>query len=91
MIKLLVIFITIFLAELGDKTQISAILLASDKANNPWMIFLISSLALIASTGLAILIGYFGRNYLENIPIKLIAGSGFCLIGIITIITHFKS
>jgi len=91
MIKLFIIFITIFLAELGDKTQISAILLASDKQNNPWIIFAVSSLALITSTGLAILVGYFGRNYLENIPIKLIAGSGFCLIGLLTILSHFKS
>ena len=90
MTKLIIIFFTIFLAELGDKTQVASILLASDKQNNPWVIFLIASLALMASTALAITFGYFGKNYLEMIPLKLIAGIGFCLIGIITIISHFK-
>ena len=91
MLKLIVIFLTIFLAELGDKTQIATLLYASDKNNNPILIFIFASLALIASTAIAVLIGTYGQKYLDVIPLKLIAGIGFIVIGIWTIFEYLKS
>ena len=49
-------FILIFLAELGDKTQLTA-LAASAGAKSPWSVFAGASLALVLSTLLAILLG----------------------------------
>jgi putative Ca2+/H+ antiporter (TMEM165/GDT1 family) len=91
MSKLLAIFITIFLAELGDKTQLSAMLFATDKNISPFIVFLFTSLALICSTAIAVLIGNYAAKYLETIPLKLIAGILFILIGSYNVFSHFKS
>lgn len=90
MLKLFTIFITIFVAELGDKTQVATLLLASDKANNAFLVFLFSSLALITSCALAALLGAFGAKYIDMLPLKLIAGSGFIILGIMSIVEHFR-
>ncbi|GER04791.1 hypothetical protein JCM17846_24730 [Iodidimonas nitroreducens] len=44
--SLLAIFITVFLAELGDKTQLATVLFASEEGRNPWLVFGAASLAL---------------------------------------------
>lgn len=84
------IFVTVFLAELGDKTQLATVLFASEQDNRPLTVFLAASLALIASTAVAVLLGAMAEKYLTMIPLKLIAGIGFVLIGGFTIWDHFK-
>jgi len=84
------IFISIFLAELGDKTQIAAVLFATDQERSPYTVFIAASLALIASTALAVLLGSFLSKYLVDFPLKLIAGIGFIAIGCWTVYDHFK-
>jgi len=91
MASLITIFITVFLAELGDKTQLATILFSSNKDTNSFMVFLAASLALVASTAIAVLLGSYGAKYLDMIPLKLIAGIGFIAIGAFTIFEHFKS
>ncbi len=86
----LLIFVTVFLAELGDKTQLATVLFASEKQHNPWLVFIIASLALTLSTGIAVLLGTLASKYLDIIPLKLCAGIGFILIGSWTIFEHFK-
>jgi len=49
-------FFTIFLAELGDKTQVSTLLLSAE-FHNPWVIFAGAASALIATSLLGVLIG----------------------------------
>ena len=87
---LIVVFTTVFLAELGDKTQLATLLFASDGNKNAWGIFFSASLALMASTGIAVLLGNFASQYLNLIPLKLIAGIGFIAIGCWTIFEHFN-
>jgi putative Ca2+/H+ antiporter (TMEM165/GDT1 family) len=90
MVKLAAIFAAVFLAELGDKTQLATLLFASDRAQNPVLVFLAASAALVVATGLAVLIGSQGARYLEMVPLKLIAGLGFIAIGGWSIIEHFR-
>jgi len=90
-VKLFTIFISVFIAEFGDKTQIAALLFATDKQTPPWAVFLMSSLALISTSAIAVIVGTVAKEHIQNIPLKLIAGIGFILIGIWTIIEHFKS
>ena len=88
---LVVVFITVFLAELGDKTQLATMLFASDGQRSPWLVFVAASLALVASTGIAVLLGSYAGKYIDMIPLKLIAGIGFLLIGGWTILEHYKA
>ncbi len=90
MLKLAIIFAAVFLAELGDKTQLATLLFASDRAQNPVLVFLAAASALVVATGLAVLVGSLGARYLEMVPLKLIAGLGFVIIGGWSILEHFR-
>ncbi len=90
MLKLATIFAAVFIAELGDKTQIATLLFASDRALHPVLVFAAAAGALVVSTGLAVAIGSLGARYLDAIPLKLIAGIGFVVIGLWTLAEHFR-
>ncbi|HBE20833.1 MAG TPA: hypothetical protein DEG17_22120 [Cyanobacteria bacterium UBA11149] len=51
-------FLTIFLAEMGDKTQLSTLLIAAE-SQSPWVVFAGSAIALIATSLVGVLIGYW--------------------------------
>ena len=91
MLKILAIFATIFLAELGDKTQLATLLFATDKQHHPMVIFLAAAGALVLSTAIAVALGTMAERYLTMIPLKLIAGIGFIAIGGWTIWGHFNA
>jgi len=90
MFKLASVFAAVFLAELGDKTQLATLLFASDRSLNPIHVFLAAASALVLSTGLAVLIGSQAARYLEMVPLKLIAGIGFIAIGCWALVEHFR-
>ncbi|MEX2649196.1 MAG: TMEM165/GDT1 family protein [Alphaproteobacteria bacterium] len=89
MSQLLAIFVTVFLAELGDKTQLATLLFAVDRKAAPLMVFLAAAAALVASTALAVTLGTLAERALQALPLKLIAGVGFVAIGLWTIAQHF--
>ncbi|MEC9344943.1 MAG: TMEM165/GDT1 family protein [Pseudomonadota bacterium] len=86
----LAIFLTVFLAELGDKTQLATVLFASERQNAPLLVFLAAAAALVASTAIAVGLGVAARSWLEMLPLKLLAGIGFILIGGWTVWGHFR-
>lgn len=86
---LLVMFLTVFLAELGDKTQLATVLFAAGRQLSPWLIFLASASALVSSAAIAVLLGTMAAQHLAILPLKLIAGLGFVAIGVWTIYGHF--
>ena len=90
MSQILAIFVTVFMAELGDKTQLATVLFASENKTSPWLVFLASAGALVLSTAIAVALGTLAERYLVKIPLKLIAGIGFILIGLWTVYGHFK-
>jgi putative Ca2+/H+ antiporter (TMEM165/GDT1 family) len=75
------IFWTVFLAEIGDKTQLATVLFSAEgRASRP-LVFAASAAALVTSTLLAVL---FGQQLAALVParvLKLISGIGFLLIG----------
>lgn len=89
--SLFVIALTIFLAELGDKTQLATVLFATDEQHSPWLVFAAASFGLVASSAIAVLLGHFAAKFLTQIPLKLIAGIGFLFIGGWNILDHFRS
>jgi putative Ca2+/H+ antiporter (TMEM165/GDT1 family) len=87
---LLVMFLTIFVAELGDKTQIATLLFASERQNSPWIVFAASAGALVLGAAISVALGAFGGRYLEHIPLKLIAGIGFIAIGAWSVVQYYR-
>jgi putative Ca2+/H+ antiporter (TMEM165/GDT1 family) len=85
------IFATVFLAELGDKTQLATVLFASDEGKSKLLVFCAAALALIASTGAAVIAGAAADRWLTALPLKLIAGAGFVIIGALMMIEHFRA
>lgn len=83
---LITVFATIFIAELGDKTQLATLLFAADKAVSKWTVFLGASLALIATSAIGVLAGSVISQYLSERHLAYIAGAGFILIGVWTLL-----
>lgn len=77
---------TVFLAEIGDKTQMATMLFAAKGEASKWVIFLAASLALILAAGLGVLAGGVVERLISPRTLKIIAGVGFILIGIWTIV-----
>ena len=74
-------FVTVFLAEMGDKTQLTTITLSST-TNKPLAVFLGSSIALILATLLGALAGGSIANLIPAFILKLLSGIVFLIIGI---------
>jgi putative Ca2+/H+ antiporter (TMEM165/GDT1 family) len=51
------VFATVFLAELGDKTQLATLLYASDVERSRFVVFMAAGSALVVSTGVAVVAG----------------------------------
>ena len=85
---LLTTFGVIFLAEMGDKTQLAAMTMAAD-SKRPWAVFLGASLALIAVSGLGVLIGSLIGDYLPVVWVKRVAAVAFIVIGVLMLFGKF--
>ena len=90
MARLLLMSLTIFVAEIGDKTQIATLLFASDRSNRPWAVFAASSFALVLGAALTVALGAGARTWIDNIPLKLIAGIAFIALGMWSLYDHFR-
>jgi rubrerythrin len=79
-------FALVFLAELGDKTQLTA-LAASAGSKSPWSVFIGASLALVVSTLIATLVGSALKSVLPEKVIKIAAAVLFLVFGGILLYT----
>ncbi len=77
-------FLLVFLAELGDKTQLSTMLLAS-KSNSIWYTFIGSASALVLSSLLGVLAGSVINRYIPMFYIQLCSGIAFIILGVLLI------
>ncbi len=74
------------MAELGDKTQLATMLFAADKEVSKWTVFFGASLALVLSSAIGVAAGGLVSGYISEKHLHYIAGTGFVLIGIWTLI-----
>jgi putative Ca2+/H+ antiporter (TMEM165/GDT1 family) len=81
-----IVFGTVFIAELGDKTQLATLLFAADREVNKWLVFVGASLALIATSAIGVLAGSLISQFVSERTLQLIAGTGFILIGAWTLL-----
>ncbi|MDP6650894.1 MAG: TMEM165/GDT1 family protein [Gammaproteobacteria bacterium] len=82
-----IVFATIFLAELGDKTQLATMLFAADKEVSKFTIFFAASAALIIAPALGVLAGSLLAEYINEKYLHYVAGVGFITIGAFTLYT----
>lgn len=66
-------FVTIFLAEIGDKTQLSTLLMSA-QSHSPWVVFIGSAAALITTSLLGVLLGSWIASRLSPKTIEKSAG-----------------
>jgi putative Ca2+/H+ antiporter (TMEM165/GDT1 family) len=83
---LLTVFAAVFVAELGDKTQLATMLFAADREVSKLTVFAGASLALICASALGVLAGGLVAQYVNPRMLNYVAGAGFVLIGIWTIL-----
>ena len=70
----------VFLAELGDKTQLATMSIAATSGRR-WMVFVASALALVLSSLIAVLAGEFVRGRIDPVIIERVAGGLFVVMG----------
>ena len=76
------VFLTVFIAELGDKTQMATMLYAAEKRGQGLTVFAASALALVLSSALGVLVGTLLSSLLNPKVISWVAGIAFVGIGI---------
>lgn len=85
-VKLLAtVFGIVFLAELGDKTQLATLLFASKSPGNLAAVFVGASAALVLASAIGVVAGGVISHYVNPRLLSYVAGSGFLLIGLWTI------
>jgi Ca2+/H+ antiporter, TMEM165/GDT1 family len=85
---MLTTFGVIFLAEMGDKTQLAAMTMAAQK-KRPWEVFIAASLALTLVSAIGVVVGSALGQYLPLDWIKRVAGVAFIVIGVLVLAGKF--
>jgi putative Ca2+/H+ antiporter (TMEM165/GDT1 family) len=80
------VFTSVFIAELGDKTQLATMLFASDKETSKLTVFIGASLALVVTSALGVIGGSVISQYVGEKTLHYLAGIGFIAIGIWTLV-----
>ncbi|TDJ28363.1 MAG: TMEM165/GDT1 family protein [Gammaproteobacteria bacterium] len=83
---LFTVFTVVFIAELGDKTQLATLLFAADKEVSKLTVFIGASLALIVASGIGVFAGGIISQFISEKQLHYIAGIGFVGIGIWTLL-----
>lgn len=75
------VFSTVFLAELGDKTQLATMVFASDKDVSKWTVFAGSALALVTTSALGVVAGSVLSRWVQPKHLEIAAGLAFIVLG----------
>jgi putative Ca2+/H+ antiporter (TMEM165/GDT1 family) len=83
---LLTVFASVFVAELGDKTQLATLFFASDREVSKLTVFLGAALALIVTSAIGVLAGAMVSEHVSEKYLHYVAAIGFVAIGIWTLL-----
>jgi putative Ca2+/H+ antiporter (TMEM165/GDT1 family) len=87
----LTVFTTVFVAELGDKTQLATMLFATGADVHPFTVFLGASLALVLASAIGVLAGTVLTQFISARYLHGAAGIGFIAVGMWTLFKTFYS
>jgi len=79
------VFSTVFLAELGDKTQLATLLYAARSPGARWTVFAAAAVALVLTSALGVLAGESVARLVDGRTLSRVAGAGFVAIGLWTL------
>jgi putative Ca2+/H+ antiporter (TMEM165/GDT1 family) len=85
------VFGTVFVAELGDKTQLATLLYAADAHSPKLTVFVGSAAALVLTSAIGVAAGSFVSQLVSPQTLSWLAGLGFIAIGIWTMLRHSGS
>ncbi len=80
------VFTSVFIAELGDKTQLATLLFASDTDASKLTIFAGAALALVVTSAIGVAAGSAMSHYVSERTLHYLAGIGFIAIGVWTLL-----
>ena len=80
------VFVTVFLAEIADKTQLATLLYASDARHSKIAVFAGSALALVLASAIAVLAGSAFSRWMNPRYLSYLAGVGFIAVGVWTLL-----
>ena len=78
-------FATVFLAEIGDKTQLATMLFSAEGQVSRWVVFAASAAALVTAAAIGVIVGAQLERFIKPQTLKIVAGIGFVAIGLWTI------
>jgi Ca2+/H+ antiporter, TMEM165/GDT1 family len=81
-------FATLFVAELGDKTQLAVITMTAN-SSKIWSVFLGASLALVCVTLLGVLFGGVITQFVPTEWLQRIVAAAFIIIGVLMLLGKF--
>jgi putative Ca2+/H+ antiporter (TMEM165/GDT1 family) len=76
------VFASVFIAELGDKTQLATLLFSAQEPAGRMTVFLAASAALVVATGIGVTAGGVVAQHLNPAAMRYVAGAGFVVIGL---------
>jgi putative Ca2+/H+ antiporter (TMEM165/GDT1 family) len=80
------VFATVFLAELGDKTQLATLLYSSRSPGARWTVFAASASGLVLAAAIGVLAGDLVARYVDVRTLTRVAGVAFIAIGAWTLV-----
>jgi len=80
----------VFLAELGDKTQLATMSMAAT-GGQKWLVFAAASLALVLSSLIAVLVGDLLRSRVDPVLVQRAAAALFLVLGAWMLIDTFRA
>jgi putative Ca2+/H+ antiporter (TMEM165/GDT1 family) len=83
----MVVFASVLVAELGDKTQLATLLFATDRTSSKLAVFFAAAAALVLSSALAVIVGANVGDWVSPRILRTVAGVGFVAIGVWVLLT----
>jgi putative Ca2+/H+ antiporter (TMEM165/GDT1 family) len=87
----LTVFGTVFLAELGDKTQLATLLFASRSPGALVLVFFAAAGALVLTSAIGVAAGALVAQYVSPKHLSYAAGIGFIAVGIWTLVAASRA
>jgi putative Ca2+/H+ antiporter (TMEM165/GDT1 family) len=75
------VFVSVFIAEMADKTQLVTMLFAADRDVSKWTVFLGSASALVLTSAIGVAAGALLAQVINVKMMSILAGAGFIVIG----------